>query len=488
MEEVTFQEASFDSRSPLSIFDYSRFLIGHSLHSLLGDITVENRRKGKGGLGQMVEELFFKYKINSSRGADFVDAQVELKCTPLLKSKTDDSFRIKERLVCTMIDYFELVDTKFEDSHLLTKCKLMLLLFYLHLKDSPIYDYKFLFRILWQIPEKDLLLIKNDYETIADKVRRGQAHLLSEGDTVYLGACRKGQKGDSPHNQPYSTEKANKRAFSLKPAYMRYILNHVVNSGNSSFTNYQLDDCSSPYELVSAQELRQSSFEQIILNRFSKFYGLNYAEICAKIGIMPYQAKSKYADISGLIASNSKSKRISESEEFLKSGIMMKTVRLRSNGMPKEAMSFKNIDYQEVYDNDNWLSSEAYEIFTNRFLFVVFKPKPGESITVHNNKTDQDIIEQSYILDNVFFWTMSRNDLASAQEYWEHIRKNVLTNNIRLDSFWSISDNKDFHVRPKATKKIQHTHNPHGGDVEKYSYWLNANFVKKVIDENSKHV
>lgn len=51
-----------------------------------------------------------------------------------------------------------------------------------------------LFRILWQIPEKDLLLIKSDYETIANRVRKGEAHLLSEGDTMYLGACRKVKK------------------------------------------------------------------------------------------------------------------------------------------------------------------------------------------------------------------------------------------------------------------------------------------------------
>lgn len=487
MKETLYREASFDSKSPLSIYNYSRFLIGQSLHSLLGDEAVEHKREGKGGLGQMVEELFFRYEINSKRGADFGEAQVELKCTPLLKTKSDETYRIKERLVCTMIDYFELVDTGFEESHLLSKCKLMLLLFYLHVSGNPIYDYKFLFRILWQIPEKDLLLIKKDYETIANKVRKGEAHLLSEGDTVYLGACRKGQKTDSPQNQPFSDVKANKRAFCFKPAYMRYILKHVVGSGDNFFTNYDSPD-TSKYELVSTNELKHSSFEEIILGRFSEFYGLDYLQICAKLGIKPYQAKSKYADISGLIASESKSKRISESEEFIKSGIVMKTIRLRDNGMPKEAMSFKNIDYQEVYETDNWLDSEAYEIFTNRFLFVVFKPKLDKTITIHNNRTQRDIVEQAYVLDKVFFWTMSNESLEIAKEYWENIRYNVQHNRICLKNFWSISDKKDFHVRPKASKKTQLTNNPHGGRVEKYSYWFNADFVKRIIDENTDHV
>ena len=322
MDSVTFQKASFDEKDPLSIYDFSGLLIGHSLHSLLGNDVINHSLKGKGVLGQMVEELFFRYKINSNREADFSDARVELKCTPLLKNKSDNSFRIKERLVCTMIDYFELVNTRFEDSHLLAKCKLMLLLFYLHVSGTPIYDYEFLFRILWQIPEKDLLLIKKDYETIATKVRNGEAHLLSEGDTIYLGACRKGQTGDTPQSQPFSSIKANRRAFSLKPAYMRYILKHAVDSGNNHFSNYRANDTAN-YELVSAEELKKASFEKIIINRFSQFYGLNYLEICDKLGITPYQAKSKYADIAGLIASSSRSKRISDAEEFVKSGIMI---------------------------------------------------------------------------------------------------------------------------------------------------------------------
>lgn len=160
MEDLSFQEATYDKRNPLSIYEYSRFLIGQSLHTLLGDIAVDFKRRGKGGLGQMVEELFFKYEINSSPNPDFSEAQVELKCTPLLKSRKSDKYRIKERLVCTMINYFEVADTRFEDSHLVSKCKLMLLLFYLHLKGTEIYDYQFLFRILWKIPDKDLLLIK----------------------------------------------------------------------------------------------------------------------------------------------------------------------------------------------------------------------------------------------------------------------------------------------------------------------------------------
>lgn len=472
---------SFDKTNPLAIYDFSRLLIGQSLHSLFGEEAISQKRKGKGGLGQMVEEMFFGYEVNSKQDADFQEANIELKCTPLLQSKSDSTYRIKERLVCTMIDYFSLAETKFEDSHLLAKCRLMLLLFYLHVSGDSIYDYKFLYRILWQLPEKDLEIIRQDYNTIADKVRRGEAHLLSEGDTVYLGACRKGQKGDSPQAQPFSDIKANKRAFSLKPAYMRYVLSHVTSSGTDHFTNYSAPE-SSTFELVSDKELRNNTFESIILNRFVPYIGLDYLEICQKLGITPYQSKSKYADVAALIASDGVSKRLAKAEEFVKSGITMKTIRVDDSGMPEESMSFKNIDYCEVYDNDLWEESEAYEIFTTRFLFVVFKPDKQRTITVRNNRDGSVSTEQTYILDKVFFWTMPTDDLEIAREYWEDIRRNVITDNIRRDAFWKLSNHRKFHVRPKATRETQKAVNPNGGECNKFCYWFNAEYVKQIID------
>lgn len=467
----------------MSIYEYSGHLIGKSLHDLFGDVVINQQRKGKGGLGQMVEEFFFKYDVNSNREADFGEAHVELKCTPLLESA--EGYRIKERLVCTMIDYFEIVETPFEKSHLVSKCALMLLLFYLHVYGLKSYDYKFLFRILWQLPQKDLEIIKNDYLTIAEKVRRGEAHLLSEGDTLYLGACRKGQKGDKLQAQPNSDIKAKKRAFSLKPAYMRYVLSHVVDSGKSYFTNYE-KAIKTSFELVTKDELSSNSFEEVIRNRFQPFIGLNYPEICQKLGLEPTQSKNKYADVSSLIASNGQSKRLNNSEEFEKSGIIMKTIRLRRSGMPKESMSFKNIDYCEIAENDEWTDSELYELFTNRFMFVVFRPEEGKTIDVFNTRRGLTKTEQSYILDSVFFWTMPVEDLETAEEFWENIRVAVNKNEISAKSFWRISDKRKFHVRPKARLKSDKAINPNGGECDKFSYWMNAEYVKNIIENHGR--
>jgi DNA mismatch repair protein MutH len=155
--------------------------------------------------------------------------------------------------------------------------------------------------------------------------------------------------------------------------------------------------------------------------------------------------------------------------------------------MPQESMSFKNIDYGEVYNNDNWLESEVYEIFTSRFLFVVFTPDGDKTIRVYNNETQTDEEEQSYTLASVFFWTMPPQDLEVAQAYWQNIRNAVVSNRITPDAFWRLSDAKKFHVRPKARIKADRAINPHGGLCDKYCYWFNAEYVKTIIANHSKN-
>lgn len=183
----------YNERDISSIFNYSKQLVNKCLRDFAPDAEEHN---GKGSLGQLVEELFFKYDLNSRQEADFAFVNAELKCTPL-KESAKKELLIKERLVCSMINYTADWNKTFEESHFYQKCLIMLIMFYLHNPKASKLDLQFLFAVLWKIPEKDLLIIRKDYDTIITKIRNGQAHTLSEGDTMYLGACRKGQKGES---------------------------------------------------------------------------------------------------------------------------------------------------------------------------------------------------------------------------------------------------------------------------------------------------
>lgn len=91
-----------------------------------------------------------------------------------------------------MIDYFSVVEEKFEDSHMWNKARLILLIYYLYQQDiRSRLDYKIGYAKLFSPPETDIKIIKNDFEIIVEKIKSGKAHELSEGDTMYLGAAPK---------------------------------------------------------------------------------------------------------------------------------------------------------------------------------------------------------------------------------------------------------------------------------------------------------
>lgn len=461
----------YDKRSPLSIFDYSKQLIGNSLRDVVAEEML-HKRLGKGGLGQLVEELFFEYKVNNDQRADFDEANLELKCTPL-KELSDKTLAIKERLVCTMIDFYEVADTPFKESKLYHKCFLMLILFYLHNSSLELYDLKFLFSVLWQLPKKDLLIIENDYNFISRKIKNGQAHLLSEGDTMYLGACRKGQKGDKAIPQPYSEELAPKRAFSLKTSYMRTILPYVLNAEHSHYSNYKAQ--SSDVSLTTIDELKNKSFKEILIQRFAQYHGLDYNEICDILKLTPSSAKSKYYGIASAMAGGS----LDDAEEVKKSGMIIKTVRVNYNGRINEHMSFKNLDYSELLENDDWYDSELYELFSGNFMFVIFKqPEKNAMITING------VEESKYCFDRIVFWTMPQGDLDTAESYWEQIRTLVSENRIPdLRKVCSIANSEIFHIRPKGRDGADKTTNPiDGTEAEKNCYWFNSSYVKKIIE------
>ena len=462
---------SYDKTDKWSILEYSKQLLGKTLEQAVFPRVIQARR-GKGRLGQLVEEYFFGYDVNSNPDADFSDAGLELKVTPLkeLKNKV---LAIKERLVCTMIDYDADQNKAFKDSHVYLKCAYMLILFYLHRADVPVQNLLFLYSVLWQIPEKDLLIMKQDYDKIISKIRAGKAHELSEGDTTYLGACRKGQKGDLDvfYKLPDGTRAkipAPKRAFALKVQYMRSILAFAQKTGGQGTYNTSALVHGYGPHLINESELRNNSFEDILLNRFKPFYNKTYNELVKELKAPTTGAKSKYFLIANEILTECKTRGddVTKSDEFVKSGIVIKTIRLNKNGRPAEAMSFENINYFDILQEDDWFESRLYEIFTSRFLFVVFQE--GEDKQVR--------------LKKAFFWTMPAKDLEEAAAYWLNIKNSVKNNLIAPENFYRESDHRKFHVRPKGKNAADLTANPNGGLVKKYCYWLNHDYIKSIVE------
>jgi len=437
----------YDEANPLSIEAYAKRLENKTLRDLLGS-DIEQTYSGKGKLGQLLEEKYFQYYPNSDARADFYQAGVELKTSPL--KIINGKLVSKERLVLNIIDFANEPKQTFETSGFWLKNRLLLLMFYLH--DVTKIEIDLIFKIcrLWNFPEEDLKIIKDDWQKIVGKIRAGLAHELSEGDTLYLGACTKGATAASSYrSQPYSIEPAKQRAYSLKSKYLNFIIDDSLKNQSELAVKSESD-----YQ-------DGQTFEELIAERFRKFYGKSDLEIMSELSIPSTNAKSKFYLIAkAILGVNSK-----YIAEFEKANVELKTIRLERNGNLKESMSFKQIQYTEIV-NECWENSYWLETLTKRFFFVVFQKDRNGKLR----------------LKKVMFWAMPVSDLEIARKFWEDTRAKILAN--EFDDFIKASDNRVCHVRPKGRDSDDLMATATGRMVKKKSYWLNAKYIKKIISDN----
>lgn len=100
-------ELPYDRKDKYAILKYAQLLTGKSLRMVIQDKLAPDVaiRLGKGGFGTMVEDLYFDYRPNSDAQADFPEAGIELKTTPL--KIVQKGLVSKERLVFNIINYME---------------------------------------------------------------------------------------------------------------------------------------------------------------------------------------------------------------------------------------------------------------------------------------------------------------------------------------------------------------------------------------------
>lgn len=460
----------YDKTSKDSILEHAKKLLGKSLWGLHAEaIQVQT---GKGGLGNAVEKYHFHYEPNSKSEPDFKEAGVELKCTPL-KRISDGSMLSKERLVLNVIDYIEEASKTFGTSSFWKKNSLLLLMFYLHEEGKVPFDLIFKIIRLWNFPETDLKIIRDDWTIIHNKIIAGKAHELSEGDTLYLAACTKGSRaGAEMRRQPNSTNLAPQRAYSIKSKYVNTII--LDSLAHSEMCNDIFVSDAQKRKILKAQGDAESvvrsiadynqaeTFEQLIERKFAKYNGKTIAEIEDILGVQFGQSKSMAYNVCRAIL-GVKAKKIAE---FEKAEIAIKTIRLEANGNLKEAMSFPNVNYKEIVQETDWVDSALYGMFTQRFLFIIFR-KPA----VKNDKQVR--------LEKVMFWTMPFKDLEQGKILWEDTRAKVAGGN--YEHFVKASENPICHIRPKAQNAADTTEGAQGFQVKKMCYWLNRDYVLRQI-------
>lgn len=438
-------ERGYDPTDVKSIVEYSHKLVGKTLREVTDAPELADPRRRRGSFGNAVEEYFFKYPINSDSAPDFADAGLEVKATPVKEVRHGKKRELvaKERLVLGKIDYNAVVNETFETSHVMKKCSDMLLISYLYEPDKNPVDYVVEAVAEWGIPQKDLPQVRADWETVVNKVRAGHAEDISGSDTMYLEACTKAKDSSVRTSQPFSDVPAKPRAWAFKASYMTGVERQL---------------------LAHSESIRRESGEEslgileLIRKRFEPYFGMNQDELTELFEVNS-SAKSAYALVTNRILGVGDKSTIAELD---KAGAKPKTIRLRPNGTPKEAVSFPAIDYFELEETpfENSLFKEQLE---QLYLFVVY----------------QDSGDENYVLKDVFFWRMPEEDIPEAKRCYEQMRNNVIEGN--AESSVKSSENRCCHVRPHARNKADTRPQPHGEPVTKKCFWLNQSYLRDEI-------
>lgn len=469
----------YDKTDPISIEAYSQRLIGKSFREIwdeddkkqplmvretghYGSSDVNVTKRNKGNLGQIIEEKFFHYQCNSESRPDFYEAGVELKVTPYKENK-NGSLSAKERLILTMIDYFQVVNEDFENSHMWKKSRLILLVYYLYQKDIKYnLDYRIKFSRLFTPPEQDVKIIKHDYEIIVEKVKSGKAHELSEGDTLYLGAATKASTSTDRRQQPYSYELAKPRAFAFKTSYMTYVLNNYVVPGKKTYEPIVVTDS-------------VDSFEDYVVAKINKHHGKSIEELCVEYDV---EFSSKPKNLEAMLAYRMLGIKGNHAEEFEKANVVVKAIRIGNNNKIKESMSFPVFKFKELVKECWEDSSFGNYLRETRFLFVVYK------------FDDEKVLR----LQGCQFWNIPYDDLETeVRSVWERTKQVLLdgleikvVNGKNYNNFPKATENRVSHVRPHARNAEDTYELPDGRFFPKQCFWLNNSYIYEQINDELK--
>ncbi len=415
--------------------------------------------KRKGFLGDLTERYFFEINPGNISEPDFTIAGVELKTTPLKKGG-NSKLSSKERLVFSMINYDTVVNETWKQSSFLKKNKSLLLMFYLWMENQSILDYEFKFvyllNLLEDISDEDVFQIQKDWEYIVSKIKRGEAHQLSEGDTYYLGACTKAANSRVVRDQPMARTPAKPRAFSFKQQYINYLIQTKL-LGEKINT-----------DSIFKKQRRIESIEDAIKEKFSPFIGKTDKEI---LNTLNSNLGTKAKSYKRLIVNRILDVNSDNIEELEKANITLKVITLEHTGTLRESMSFPAFDYKDLVtqiwndDDEESMADFHLQLETKKFLFIIFQKQKGS---------------EEIILKKTMFWNFPMKDIAEVESVWQKTVNCI--NEGRYDDLPKSKDSHIAHVRPHGKDSTDTIETPQGTQEMKRCFWLNAKYIQHVIE------
>lgn len=432
------------------LLEYTKQIRGKTFKEFDVNNILTSDSKDKGNLGKVIETGFYKYPNNNKAEADFANLGVELKVSGYVKNK-NGTISAKERLVLGKIDYNNIVHEEFNFSHLLFKSKKILIIWYEYDREKEYKDFVITDFQLYDMTE-DSLIIKNDFELIKQKVLDGKAHLISEGDTSYLGACTKGATGRDRTTQPFSKELAMPRAYSLKNSYMTGILRSA---------DLVLDVDNMEYKTV----------EEYVFAQIQKFIGKRQLDIFENVtnrkitGKTPKQLNKMISD--ELIGKDEELPK--KNPLFQKVNYIIKNLPVNEVGYPIERMSFRNLILSEFKDDweESWWKNYFEEV---TIVVICYRGEKGSK-------------NGERILEGVKQITFTDKDIELFGRTYNQVKRAIDEHDVSLLPQPKRLEGQILEVAPKGQKGDDAYINFFKKDVTKVCFMLDKDFLFGKLNE-----
>lgn len=452
---------SYESATTTEILRRAKEIIGLTISELSPIELPKSQALNKGEIGNLIQQYGFGIKPNSLAEPDFRGESIELKIIPLTKG-ANGYLRVKERTKVGMINYETLVHEQWESSH--AKHKLSKILFipvehnYYDARNSKILD-----AFLYQVEDvEEYSTIKDDWERTKRLVAEGKAHSLSESQNKILAPSRSGSSNAKDWtSQPCSSEKALKRAFSLKQSYTNLVIQ----------TRQKGDDI---FSISDEKAYSGKSIIDTILLKLNKWKGKTLYDFLKQENLTLGSGKNKNATLIRQLLGLKSKGTVKEFEEI---GLTIKvTPRNIETYKAYEQMSFPHQPFASIIEEDDFEESQLRTYLQN-FIFIPL---------LSSKKSEKD--PKKIYFGKPVLWTPNEKELNEIRQEWELYRDTLkagltfTTKKINSKKGFITQTNLPkksattwIHMRPHArdSSDVDKSVNFNGKYCVKMSFWLN---------------
>jgi hypothetical protein len=406
---------------------------------------------------EIIKLIFFNNnKIDSSKTDFFLDGKIGVIAAPIIRNE-GFNYYCNDSIILNSI----LIDCPFDQSWLYNSN--LVFVFFERLNYKNAIEWPIIISGSYSLSEEEKFNISLEWDLLFQKLNKNIAILGNENRYVTV---RKG------------TDSSTGPILVFKP----YLINKIYSKIQRLNTKKRLEDL-----LLTPPKNNyfQEGLESYLQNRFRFFVNNTPEQIANELNVN-YNSNSKQA-LSVLSRTLLAIESNYDIEVFIKSGLIAKTIRVKSNGKPYESISFPSFKYNDFLIQ-NWEDSDLFDIlYVTKFLFIIYQ-------------YEENIESSKLIFKGTFIKSFSNEEINIAREAWEMTKDIILSGNIvkeikgniRYTNFPGSKDNEIVHVRPHATTSDDVYPLPikdkitQASNYTKHSFWLNQAYLQKIINQNFK--